>query len=176
MFARQKGATPMQVLSLELNMRRFSAVAAKKFGRDLSEEPGAGAAGGIGFALMAFVNAEMRSGSDAVLDTIGFDNIIKDAGLVITGEGRMDSQTLLGKLPQGVLLRARASGVPTVALTGQAEDIPRLLQAGFAGVFPIVPRPMSLEEAVDPDETRRNLISAGASVARLAESMASRPK
>ena len=131
-FAPQKGATPEMVEQLDRRARLFAEKSALHFGFDKSEEPGAGAAGGLGYAFMQYLGAEMKSGADLLLDLIGFDDKIKDADLVITGEGRADRQTLMGKLPQRILERGKRSGVPVGLIAGQIAEKERLLSAGFA--------------------------------------------
>lgn len=138
-FAPQKGATAEQLPMLDQRLRDF-ALRTQALGFDtdhLDERPGAGAAGGLGYALMAYLGAELRSGIDLVLDVIGFDRALRGASLVLTGEGRSDSQTLMGKVPMGVLRRARAQGVPVVLLSGAVEQADQLLSAGFASVLSI---------------------------------------
>lgn len=117
-FAPQKGADRETVFKLEQGMKSYSLAVQKSLKRDFSETPGAGAAGGMGFALMSFLNAELKSGIDAVLDLINFDDIVKTASLVITGEGRMDDQSAFGKVPCGVGLRCKKYNVPAAAIVG----------------------------------------------------------
>ncbi|CAM3942098.1 glycerate kinase [Smaragdicoccus niigatensis] len=135
-FAAQKGATLEQVDELEESLARWAAVVAEATGRDVSDSPGAGAAGGAGFAAMAALNAVRTSGVEVVLDLVGFDAASRDATLVVTGEGALDVQTLEGKAPAGVARRARAAGVPVVAVAGRnslrAEQI---RDAGFDRVY-----------------------------------------
>lgn len=135
-FAPQKGATAKQVEELDLRLRNF-ARETEEAGfavPSLAECPGAGAAGGLGYALMAYLKAEMRSGIGLVLDLIGFDAHLGHADLVITGEGHSDAQTLMGKVPMGVLQRAQAKGVPVWLLSGGIDDREALLNAGFQRV------------------------------------------
>lgn len=123
--------------------------------------PGGGAAGGLGAALLA-LGARMTSGTNAVLDLIGFDEALADADLLITGEGFMDEQTAHGKAPAGAASRAKKRGVPTIALVGgRADDIDDVYAAGIDLVLPIVRKPMSLAEALDPHEAQANLRAAG---------------
>lgn len=165
-FGPQKGASPEDVKVLDAALRHYADVAAEVAGRDVSGEPGAGAAGGLGEAFLAFFpESELRPGVDAVLNITGFDREVKDADLVITGEGRIDGQTLFGKLPLGVCRRAAAFGVPTVVVAGIVEDAVALIEGGFAGVFPIQSRPCTLQEAIDPQNASANLLQLGASIA-----------
>lgn len=135
-FAPQKGATPQQVEQLDQRLREF-AHATEQHGiasSALAQHPGAGAAGGLGYGLMAYLGAQLLSGIDLVLDAIGFDTALRDADLVLTGEGKSDRQTLMGKVPMGVLRRAQRQGVPVAVLSGAIEDASPLAQAGFCAV------------------------------------------
>lgn len=138
-FAPQKGATPEQVRLLDERLRTFAReTEAKGIAHPtLAEHPGAGAAGGLGYGLMAYLGATLQSGIDLVLDTIRFDEQINDADFIFTGEGKSDRQTLMGKVPQGVLCRARRQGIPVHLLSGAIEDAAELTQAGFASVHSI---------------------------------------
>jgi glycerate 2-kinase len=122
MFGPQKGASPDDVVVLEAGLARLAQVVAEHLGVDHSTRPGAGAAGGTGFALMSMLGASIRPGVDVVLDVVGFDDVVAGAQLVVTGEGAVDEQTLQGKAPMGVLRRARAAGAE-VALVGGRIDV-----------------------------------------------------
>lgn len=152
-FGPQKGADPAMAEALDAALASFARVVTEKRGDDLSAHPGAGAAGGLGFAFIAFLDATLEPGVEMVLDAIGFDRYLADADLVFTGEGRLDSQTPMGKTPAGVLRHARRCGVPVIAVGGsvQPEAVPTLMRHGFSAVFPIVPAPMSLETALQTD-------------------------
>ncbi len=166
-YGPQKGATSLQVGLLDEGLRNLAKVGKKLTGKDLSSDPGAGAAGGLGWAFMTFFNSKIVRGAEGVLDIVGFDKVIEDADLVITGEGKMDRQTLCGKLPLMVCRRTEQFGVPTVALAGSISDCEELLDAGFAGVFPIISRPMTLREAMDRNNARKMIRDTAASVAHL---------
>lgn len=128
--------------------------------------PGAGAAGGLGAALLA-LGAELRSGVETVLDLIGFDEYVRDVDLVITGEGNMDEQSAAGKAPVGVARRAKRYGKPVVAVVGgRADNLDAVYGQGVDLVLPVCRRPMDLERAIDPQETTANLICAGEAAAR----------
>ncbi len=133
-FGPQKGATPQTVELLERGMRSFAEVMTAQLGTDITAARGAGAAGGLGGALKAFLHGRLTGGADLVLDAIGFDRQTAGADLVITGEGRMDSQTACGKVAAGVLRRATRLGVPVAAVTGQVVPCPELRAMGFAAV------------------------------------------
>ena len=124
-FAPQKGADAKMVQMLDDRARKFAEVSSRHFGYDRSEAPGAGAAGGLGYAFLQYFNAEARPGAELLLDEIGFDALILDADLVITGEGHSDKQTLMGKLPQRILehvLKCRESDKSHVACSQFAGD------------------------------------------------------
>jgi glycerate kinase len=148
-FAPQKGASPEDVALLEANLRHFFTLVNEQLGIDVRAVPGGGAAGAFAAGLMAFLGGQSRSGIDLILEHLGFDDLLKTADLVITGEGRMDEQTVGGKGPIGVARRAHQRGVKTVALVGglEADDV-LLHDAGVWAVLPIVDTPMPLEEAL----------------------------
>ena len=138
---------------------------ARTFGSVLGV-PGAGAAGGLGAALLA-LGAELRSGVETVLDLIGFDERVRDADLVITGEGNMDEQSAAGKAPVGVARRAKRYGKPVVAVVGgRADNLDAAYGQGVDLVLPVCRRPMPLDQALDPQEATINLICAGEAAAR----------
>ena len=120
-FARQKGADEEMIPKLEEGMKSFADVIFKETGDRLDTVKGTGAAGGVGGALHAFLHAELKSGADLILDAIGFDEIVKDSDLVITGEGKIDSQTFMGKGPAEIAKRALKYGIDTVAIGGIVE-------------------------------------------------------
>lgn len=138
---------------------------ARTFGSVLGV-PGAGAAGGLGAALLA-LGAELRSGVETVLDLIGFDERVRDVDLVITGEGNMDEQSAAGKAPVGVARRAKRYGKPVVAVVGgRADNLDAAYGQGVDLVLPVCRRPMPLDQALDPQEATINLICAGEAAAR----------
>ena len=156
-FAPQKGATPEMVRSIDVRAKRFADASARHFGYDCQHQPGAGAAGGLGYAFMQYMKAECRSGIDLLLDAVDFDERLNGAGLVITGEGSADRQTLMGKLPYGILLRAHLHDVPVCLLAGRVKDRQLLLDAGFTHVECINPPGLPLEEAMRPEIAKRNI-------------------
>ena len=138
---------------------------ARTFGSVLGV-PGAGAAGGLGAALLA-LGAELRSGVETVLDLIGFDEHVRDVDLVITGEGNMDEQSAAGKAPVGVARRAKRNGKPVVAVVGgRADNLDAVYGRGIDLVLPVCRKPMGLELALDPQDAEANLICAGEAAAR----------
>ena len=156
-YAPQKGATPEMVEQLDRRARLFAEKSALHFGFDKSNEPGAGAAGGLGYAFMQYLGAEMKSGADLLLDLTDFNGKIKDADLIMTGEGSADRQTLMGKLPQRILMRGKQLGVPVGLVAGGVEDREELLSAGFSFVESITPEGMPLEEAIKKEVAFSNL-------------------
>lgn len=150
-YGPQKGATPGMVTEMDEALSHYAALLKRDVGRDVAAWPGAGAAGGLGAALMAFLGAEMQSGIDLVLDAAGFDDKARGADWVFTGEGRIDTQTLQGKTIAGVLARCRALGsVSVVAFGGSVdgESAALLAHQGLAAAFPITPGPVTLEYAM----------------------------
>lgn len=148
-FGPQKGASPADVASLERALAHYADVAAATLGRDDRDLPGAGAAGGLGFAFVAFLGARLRPGVEIVAELRGLDASLRGAWLCVSGEGRIDRQTLHGKTVAGIATIARRHGVPVVALAGtldaEAEDA--LFERGVTCV-PILERPMPLEAAM----------------------------
>ena len=118
---------------------------------------GAGAAGGMGGAFRAFLDAKLQRGIEMVLDSIDFNAIIQDADLIITGEGKIDFQTAKGKTAAGVLTRAKQQGIPVVAIGGSVEMCDSVQQMGFAGVYPILGEKVPLEVAMQPDFAATNV-------------------
>ena len=184
-FASQKGADDKALESLESGMQSFAAVINQKYGINLNDIPGTGAAGGLGGAFKAFLKAELKSGIDIILEAAGFDNIIKGATLVITGEGKIDFQSSRGKVIDGICRRCRAKNVPVLAIAGIIDDsqytdiatdaeyisedglnTKTILKASdqmayeAMTVIPIGPRPQNesdLEYAMRPEVARKNI-------------------
>ena len=156
-FAPQKGATPAVVAYLDARARRFADVSARHFGYDRRNEPGAGAAGGLGYAFMQYMNATCCTGIDLLLRAAHFDDMLRAAALVITGEGSADRQTLMGKLPYGILQHAKAHDVPVWLIAGHVADRRHLLEAGFDKAECINPANLSLSEAMKPETAKGNI-------------------
>lgn len=145
-FAKQKGADEKTILRLEQGMSNYAKVVENALNKSCDFE-GAGAAGGLGFALKTFLNAKMRSGIDVVLDLIEFDKEVKGATLVITGEGRIDSQSVDGKVISGILKRTTKYNVPTIAIVGSVGDgAEKAYQMGLNGIYSIINKPQKLED------------------------------
>ncbi len=159
MFAPQKGASAQMVEKLDEGLSRFAGVV----GNDISDCPGAGAAGGIGGALHSVLGASMKQGITAMLDILGLDAKLKDCNLVITGEGRSDLQTLQGKVPFGVLEYVRTHSVKqtkVLLVAGKICDREALLAAGFDAVLQVTPDEMPLEDALKPSVAKDNITRA----------------
>ena len=154
-YGPQKGMDRYMAEAIERGMRNFADIVKDKTGISLHEMPSAGAAGGVGGAMIAFLGAEVRQGSDAVLDAVCFEEHIKGADLIITGEGRIDCQTMDGKLPYAVA--CRAGGVPVVAVCGCSEvtSLPC-----FALILPVTPLDMPLDHAMNPMTASKNITTA----------------
>ena len=149
-FGAQKGATPEIQARLEAGMVNYRDRIRKQFGIDPDATLGAGAAGGLGTALMVFLGGEMKSGIETVLDLIGFDRRLEGVDLVVTGEGRTDWQSCFGKVMQGVGSRAKVKGVPAVGLSGSlGKDAAQIFDYGIESLMTTVDAPMPLEEALD---------------------------
>ena len=149
-FGPQKGATPAMVELLDFGLHKLAQATLAATGQDVSDLPGAGAAGGLGAALIAYTGGMMRSGIDVVLDTIAIDSLLTGIDLVFTGEGRMDAQTAHGKAPVGLARRARQHDCPVVALVGSlGPNYETVLEKGITGVFPVLTEPMDLVSAME---------------------------
>jgi len=147
-YAPQKGATPEAVAVLEANLARFADVVERDLGVSVRDVPGAGAAGGLGAGLMAFLGARLRPGVRIVIEATGLRDKLRGADLAIVGEGKLDAQTAHGKVPVGVAEVAAEAGVPVVAIAGSLGDgYEAVHKKGIAACFAIFDRPMSLEEA-----------------------------
>ncbi|EIJ0934265.1 glycerate kinase [Vibrio cholerae] len=165
-FGPQKGATPEDVQLLDGSLRQFGLLTEKVTGKMVLESAGAGAAGGMGAALLAYTQARLRPGIEIVLETVQFAHQVSDADLVITGEGRIDSQTVHGKTPMGVAKVAKRFDVSVLALCGcTGDNYQAVYQCGIDAVFAAVPRAMSLEDALK--ESDFNLADLAENVARL---------
>ena len=159
-FAPQKGATPEQVIQLDNRLRAFARKTEEAgiASADMADYPGAGAAGGLGYALLSYLNAKLQSGIDIILDLAGFDDIVRDADIVITGEGKSDAQTMMGKVPCGVLRRCTKAGVKTWLLSGAIDDTGYALSSHFSLVKSINEndsRP--LRQLLKPEVAKDNL-------------------
>jgi len=171
-YGPQKGATPAMVALLDDNLARFARLLRRDLGKDVTMTPGAGAAGGMGAALLA-MGGVLRPGIDIVMAAVGLEEALREADLVITGEGRIDGQTVSGKVPLGVARLAGRCGKPVIAIGGcLGEGAGAVHGHGIAAVFSATPRPCSLEEAlaVGADNLRRTARNIAATI-RLSRKM-----
>jgi glycerate kinase len=152
-FAPQKGADRAMVERLDMALRHYASVV----GEEWADIAGAGAAGGVGYGVMAMLAARPQLGIELVLDTIGFKEMIANSDLVVTGEGRIDSQTLMGKAPSGVLRYAQEQGIPCIAVGGGVKWSDELHRSGFKMIYAATPHDMPLEEAMCRETAYRNL-------------------
>ena len=147
-FGPQKGADPDMVQLLDAGLAHLAAVLRRDTGRDVLDMPGGGAAGGFGAGAAVLLNARLRPGVEMLLDAADFPRLAADADLIITGEGRLDSQSLGGKAVIGVARRAPELGVPCAALAGAVDvsALPRAYELGLTAAFPINPLPLPFEQ------------------------------
>ncbi|CAM3632291.1 glycerate kinase [Halomonas casei] len=149
-YGPQKGASPADVSILDALLANFSQKVSEATGVDVSDFPGAGAAGGMGYAAMAFLKATLKPGIDVVMQQVNFNNHLNDADLVITGEGRLDGQSLAGKTPIGIARVASERDIPVVIIAGQlGEGWRASYSQGVSAAFSLVDGPMSLAEAIE---------------------------
>ena len=172
-FGPQKGATPDMVRQLDAALAHFADVIRRDLGQDVAQLPGAGAGGGIAAAMVVFLQGQLRPGIEIVTEAVGLDAHVRDADLVVTGEGRIDGQTVNGKTPMGVAKVARRHGKPVVAIGGSlARDADAVYTEGIEVVVAAVARPCSVAEALGAADENlrraaRNLAAALALGARL---------
>lgn len=147
-FGPQKGATPEMVALLDRNLRHYAAVLERDLGQKIDDVPGAGAAGGLGAGLLAFLQAELKRGVDIVIEATNLLEAVRDADVVITGEGKIDGQTIYGKTPIGVAKTAKKHGIPVVGIAGNiGADSHVVYEHGIDALFSIVPGVTTLENA-----------------------------
>lgn len=164
-FGPQKGATPEMVRLLDGNLHHYAEMIRRDVGKDIEQIAGAGAAGGLGAGLMAFLSAELKRGVDIVLEATALEAQLKDADFVITGEGKIDAQTVFGKTPIGVAKTAKKHSIPVIAIAGNVgSDSHVVHEHGIDAVFSIVPGIIPLSDAFE---------NASVYVERLAENIAS---
>lgn len=167
-YGPQKGATPDIVRRIDAGSRSFAKVTADFLGEDLSQVQGAGAAGGLGFAFLAFINGNLQSGIQIVLDSIHLADAIKGADYVITGEGRLDAQTAMGKAPIGVAKLAKQHGAKVIALAGcTTDDAAACNNHGIDAFFSIVDSAMSLKDAMNKSNALKNMTNTATQVFNL---------
>lgn len=151
-YAPQKGADKKMVEVLDEGLKAFASFVKDKKGKEIDFMPGAGAAGGLGGGFVAFLDSELRPGIDIVLEAVKLDEIIRDADFVITGEGRIDFQSVMGKAPIGVSKIAKKYGIPCIALAGSvADDASAVHDYGIDSIFSVINYPLSLENAMEQE-------------------------
>ena len=167
-YGPQKGATAEMIKDMDLWLGKYAELTKSVIENSDAEIPGTGAAGGMGFALLAYLNATLKSGIELVMEETGLEDKIKDADLVITGEGRLDGQSYMGKAPVGVAKLAKKYGKPVIAFSGcVTEDAAGCNDHGIDAFFPIVRKPCTLEEAMNIGNAYKNLKDTAFQVFRL---------
>lgn len=156
-FAPQKGADEQMVQKLDAGLKHFASVIKKQFFKDINSIPGAGAAGGLGGAFLAFLPSLLKPGIQMVLEILELEKLISGADLIFTGEGKLDKQTMMGKTSAGVLTVAHRQNIPVIALGGSIEDTDLLNNYGFEAIFPIQAAPVSLEKAMEKVYAKENI-------------------
>lgn len=158
-FAPQKGANKEMVAQLDAGLQNFASAIYQFNGKDVTHIPGGGAAGGMGAGMYALLNSRLERGIDMVLNAIRFDDIITGSDLVVTGEGRIDRQTVMGKAPSGILRRASAQGIPVIAIGGRVEWCDELRKSGFAKILeassPDMPKEKAMQRSIAYENMRR---------------------
>lgn len=167
-YGPQKGATKEMIKDLDLWLEKYSNLTKKVIPTSNANYPGTGAAGGVGFAFLSYLNGKLESGSELVMELTGLEDGVKDADLVITGEGRLDGQTQMGKVPIGVARLAKKYNKPVVAFSGcVTDDAVVCNEHGIDAFFPILRKPCTLEEAMDTNNAYKNLKDTACQVFRL---------
>lgn len=171
-YGPQKGATPAMILKMDKWLSDYADLAVKAFPKADKEHPGTGAAGGLGFAFLTFTNAVLESGIKIVLDETRLEDYIKDADIVVTGEGRLDGQTVMGKAPIGVANIAKKYGKAVIAFSGcVTEDARACNGGGIDAYFPILRGVVTLAEAMDRGNAERNMTAAVEQAFRLVRAL-----
>ena len=148
-YARQKAADDAMIRQLDRGLKHFATVISHALGKEIDTMPGAGAAGGLGGGCAAFLQATLKPGIEMVLEAVDFDGRVQNADLIITGEGKLDRQTGMGKTPAGILAAAKRQRIPVIAIGGSVDDNEALLKMGFRAVLPIQPGPVTLQQATE---------------------------
>lgn len=167
-YGPQKGANPSMIMEMDKWLRYYAALAREKFPKANLNEPGTGAAGGLGFAFLTFTNAVLESGIKIVLEETKLESYVKEADVVVTGEGRLDFQTAMGKAPVGVAGLAKKFDIPVLAFAGSVtKDATECNKNGIDAFFPILRGISTLEEAMKPENAKQNLIDTAEQAFRL---------
>ncbi len=167
-FGPQKGASPEQIIEIDMWLEHYARLAHNINPGINANTPGTGAAGGLGFAFLAFLNASLESGISLIMDTINFEDTICSADWVITGEGRLDAQSAMGKTPAGVASLAQKHNVPVIALAGSITGDAALCNSyGINAFFPVLDAPCSLQKAMNPQTAQQNIRRTASQIFRL---------
>ena len=167
-YGPQKGANPSMIMEMDKWLRYYAALARGKFPKANLNEPGTGAAGGLGFAFLTFTNAVLESGIKIVLEETKLESYVKGADVVVTGEGRLDFQTAMGKAPVGVAELAKKFDIPVLAFAGSVtKDATECNKNGIDAFFPILRGISTLEEAMNPENAKQNLTDTAEQAFRL---------
>lgn len=157
-YGPQKGATPEMIAAMDASLARYAALTREATGKDAADAAGAGAAGGLGFAFLSYLGGVLTSGISLVMEETGLEDKIRDADIVLTGEGRLDGQSCMGKAPVGVATLAKKYGKPVIAFAGcVTPDAYLVNEHGIDAFFPILPAPMTLAEAMDEKNAYTNM-------------------
>lgn len=171
-YGPQKGATPEIVEDLDKGLRNFAQVVKNDLGKDLAETEGAGAAGGLGYGFLTFLNSKLESGIKIILDETKLEESVKDADIVVTGEGRLDNQTAMGKAPIGVAKLAKKYGAKVIAIAGcTTDDAIACNEEGIDAFFAIVNKATTLEEAMDTKNAENNMINTSTQIFNLIKAL-----
>lgn len=167
-YGPQKGVTEDMRAGLDHDMCSFAKITAETLANDFSKTPGAGAAGGLGFAFLSYLNAKLTPGIELILHAVNLEEALKNADIVVTGEGRLDGQTAMGKAPVGVAKLAKKYNTKVIAFAGGVtKDARACNQAGIDAFFPVVRGITTLEDAMKPENARQNIADAAEQVFRL---------
>ena len=171
-FGPQKGATPDMIAQMDSWLGKYALLTANRYKKADSQYPGTGAAGGMGFAFLSYMNAELRSGVQIVLEETKLEEYVKDADIVVTGEGCLDGQSVMGKAPIGVAGLAKKHHKKVIAFAGcVTEDAKVCNQNGIDAFFPILRNVVTREEAMHTDNAHRNMTDTAEQVFRLIKAM-----
>ena len=171
-YGPQKGVSDDMREGLDRDLKHFADVTEKYTGTDCGSQAGAGAAGGLGYAFMAYLKADLCPGIDLVMEAVEMDKAMRDADLVFTGEGRLDHQTAMGKAPAGVARLAKKYGAKVIALAGSVADGAEACnEAGIDAYFPILRQVVSLDEAMELETARKNMIKTAEQIMRLIKAL-----
>lgn len=174
-YGPQKGATPQMIADMDRWLAHFAQLTRQVLPDADETFPGTGAAGGLGYAFLSYLNASLASGIDLVMGETGLEKQIQDADIVVTGEGRLDGQSYMGKAPIGVARLAKKHGKPTIAFSGcVTEDAVACNEHGIDAFFPILRQPCSLQEAMNPDNAYKNLADTATQAFRLIKTVCTR--